>query len=181
MIMRLVLSLLFILAGSAQALACSCIGLEANKTVSEHLSNEVIFVGRPIQSRSIPEGNDWGNDLITRFEVDKSFNRELGATVDIHHTRYGSDCGKQFKLGETQLLMAYETEKGLATSICTVPLPNMFIINYFEKHEDPLIMTWSQCLDGGFLKREKAHDYEFVSTTNPACNMTAAPCLKFPH
>ena len=169
MIVRFALTLFILIATSAQAWACSCIGLDANKTVSEHLSNEVIFVGRPIQSRSVPEDVYWSNDLITRFEVNKSFNRELGATVDIHHTRYGSDCGKQFKLGETQLLMAYETEKGLATSICTVPLPEIIIINYFEKQEDPLIMSWSQCMEEGFLEQLESDDYEFIST-HPACD-----------
>ena len=107
MLFRFILSLSIVFIASAEAWACSCIEID-NKTVSEHIHSNVVFVGRPINSQLVDPARPYFGDVITTFEVDKLLKGEIAETVEIRHSQDDGSCGVQFELGETQLLMAYD-------------------------------------------------------------------------
>lgn len=170
MIPRILLALCFTLILTPYAIACSCVGIE-NKTVGEHLTSDAIFVGTPISTRHAPSDNDFGPTVITTFEVDRVFrgNPEK-RKIEISHRQDGAACGVWFMLGERQMVSAYETDAGLSTSSCSNPLPEMVIINYFEKHENTQLMSHWVCKEEGLIDSGQEVNEEtssFSISSNP--------------
>lgn len=152
MVLRLLLGLAFTIGFGAKATACSCAGVE-NKSVSEHIYGDLIFVGRPINSRYEPSNDGWQNDRITTFEVERRLQGELGPTIEILHGQSGASCGVQFILGEMQVISAHKSDTSFQTGLCSNPLPSMVIINYFEKKSNPVLKSSTSCFDtGGLVK-----------------------------
>jgi len=173
MLIRLLFAAFLLLSLTSNALACSCVGI-GNKSVGEHLSSEAIFVGTPISTRYEPSDNDFGPTVITTFKVDRVFrgNPEK-RTVEISHRQDGAACGVWFMLGERQMVSAYETDAGLSTSSCSNPLPEMVVVNYFEKHENTQLMSHWACEEKGLIDSE-TDDNEGASSfslTSNACRL----------
>lgn len=168
MLLRIVLTLGFALFTSVPAWACSCVGI-SDKSVGEHIGSDTVFVGTPISTRYEPRSGSFGNTVITTFEVDRMFrgNPEK-RKIEIGHRQDGAACGVWFMLGERQLVNAYDTDDGLSTGLCSNPLPDMVVVNYFEKHEDPQIMSYHACEKQGLLKEsDDTKDQYFSIASNP--------------
>ena len=164
MLLRLLFATLLIFTLTSNALACSCVGI-GNKSVGEHLSSEAIFVGIPTSTRYSPSDNDFGPTVITTFEVDRVFrgNPEK-RKIEISHRQDGAACGTWFMLGERQMVSAYETDAGLSTSSCSNPLPEMVVVNYFEKHENVQLMSHWSCDEKGLINAEAEDNDETFSS-----------------
>ena len=164
MLLRFILSLTFALISGAPAWACSCVGIE-NKPVSEQIHSNAIFVGRAIQSRYYPEGNEVTGKAITKFEVEKSINGQFGQTVEIIHNQNGAACGRYFEFGHIELIMADKINNQYYTSDCSYILPEMMVINFFEKGENPTLMTHWKCKEKGLLITDPNDDSPFAEKT----------------
>ena len=173
MILRFLFAASLLLSLTSNAFACSCVGIE-NKSVGEHLSSDAIFVGMPISTRYSPSDNDFGPTVITTFEVDRVFrgNPEK-RKIEVSHRQDGAACGVWFTLGERQMVSAYETDKGLSTSLCTSSLPEIVVVNYFEKHEDVQLMSHWTCDEKGLInsETEKINAISSFSLTSNPCRL----------
>ena len=139
---------------SAQAWACSCIPIDT-KSVSEHIGDNVVFVGTPISSTS---GN-WYDDAVTTFKVNKGLRGEFGETVDVQHSQSGATCGVRFEVGETNMIVAHKTKAGLRTGLCANPLPEVLVINYFERQQDLDLLSHGECRHKGLLVPDPESEY----------------------
>ncbi|MEP4052708.1 MAG: hypothetical protein ABJN22_10735 [Litorimonas sp.] len=173
MILRFILSICFLVSLTSYAVACSCVGI-SNKSVGEHIGTDVVFVGTPILTRLKPNEYRFDNTVVTTFEIDRMFrgNPEK-RKVEISHRQDGAACGVWFTLGERQLVSAYDTDGGLSTGSCANPLPDMVVINYFEKHEDVQLMSRWSCEERGLLPNE---NYE---TEDKTFSIASNPCLLY--
>ena len=156
MILRVFLAIGFALITSVQAWACSCIGIDS-KTVSKHIGDKAVFIGTPISSTS--SDANWYDGAVTTFKVHKSLQGKFGETVDIQHSQSGATCGVRFKAGETNMIVAYKTEEGLQTGICANPLPEILIIDYFERQQDLDLMNHGECRHKGLLVPNPESEY----------------------
>ena len=157
---------------SSQAWACSCIGIDS-KSVSEHLGDSTVFVGTPLQTEVTDGGNQWLDNAITTFKVQRGLQGELGETVNIHHGQSGASCGIRFKPGETQMVVAYKTETGLTTGLCSNPLPPIFIVDFFEAQDDISMKSYGECNHERFFAPDPESKYGAVLLTkdSPACEI----------
>ena len=168
-IFRVFIALSFAVLTSTQAWACSCIGIDS-KSVSEHVGDKTVFVGTPISSRSA----NWYDDAVTTFKVHKGLQGEYGETVEIRHTQSGASCGVRYKTGETQMILAYKTRAGLATGLCSNPLPPILIVNFFETQDDLLMKNYGECRENGFhlVPDPESKNGELMLAGNtPACEI----------
>jgi len=171
MLLRFLFTALLLISLTSTAVACSCVGIE-DKSVGEHLSSDSIFVGTPISTRYEPSDNDFGPTVITTFQVDQIFrgNPEK-RKIEISHRQDGAACGVWFMLGERQMVSAYETDAGFNTSSCSNPLPEMVIVNYFEKHENTQLMSHRVCEEEGLIDSEQE-----VNEETPSFSISSNPC-----
>ena len=154
MILRFFIALSFALITSVQAWGCSCLPIDS-KSVSEHIGDKAVFVGTPLSSSS----TNWYDDAVTTFKVHKGLQGEFGETVDIRHTQSGASCGVRYKTGKTQMILAYKMEEGLVTSLCSNPLPEIIVINYFEKQQDLDLLSHGECRHKGLLVPDPESKY----------------------
>lgn len=174
MIIRIFLSFVFALIGSAQAWACSCVGIE-NKRVSDQIYGDLIFVGRPIHSRYEKSNLGWDNDVITTFEIDKTLKGKASQTIEIYHGQNGASCGVQFVLGHVQIISAHKAGDIMQTGLCSNPLPEMLLIDFMEKKSNPILKSSSKCFEtGGLIKSDDPAEFapwRNAKVIDPECSL----------
>jgi len=156
--------MILLLSTASSAWACSCVEIET-KPVSEQIHSNAIFVGRAIESRYYPHGNEITGRAITKFKLEKSIKGEFGQTVDVIHNQNGAACGRFFEFGRIELIIAEEYNGQYHTSDCYYILPEMMVINFFEKGENPTLMSPWECKEKGLLITDPNDDSPFAEKT----------------
>lgn len=109
--------------GSANALACSCVEVEAQLPCGLlKKPSEVVFVGTLLFSENPPEPEDrqLGGQAHYRFRVDESFSASTAKEIDVYSGRGVADCSASFNVGEQYLVDAWRGEDGqVSVSICS--------------------------------------------------------------
>ena len=156
--------MILLLSTASSAWACSCVEIET-KPVSEQIHSNAIFVGRAIESRYYPQGNEITGRAITKFKLEKSIRGEFGQTVDVIHNQNGAACGLFFEFGRIELIIAEEINGQYYTSYCSYILPEIMVINFFEKGENPTLMSPWECKEKDLLITDPNDNSPFAEKT----------------
>jgi hypothetical protein len=124
---RLLLTLMLVAGGlvfvvPGEALACSCAPTPSfEKAVKDA---DAVFAGVVVSSEqtsgrpgffgSTPYGN-----FVYTFEVDEVVSGDVGPTVEVSSHSSGATCGIRFRGRVRYLVFAYESRRGLETSLCS--------------------------------------------------------------
>lgn len=109
-----------LLASPPSALACSC---AQRGVLWAYEQASAVFVGTVAEVKALREAGAGarGPEAMNSytFNVSRGFKGDLSHAVDVATAPYGAACGYPFRVGETYLVFASESSRGLFTGLCS--------------------------------------------------------------
>ncbi|MGH3796070.1 MAG: hypothetical protein ACRDSP_14400 [Pseudonocardiaceae bacterium] len=118
---------LFAVAGSSQAWACSCAGVEAS---AQRRDADVVFVGRVVErkeQREDPDVVSSDDPVIWTFQVDRVDKGSVQPQQDVVSALAEISCGYEFEVGRSYEVLAWRQPNAhpgqLSTDLCSGTRP----------------------------------------------------------
>ena len=111
------LAIAALFASAAVALACSC--LPYRDAAAQLAETDVAFIGVAVKTQRASPGS---RDRVTTFRVTETLKGAPARTVRVRHEiGDGGNCGISFPRNTPLLVLAYNYNGQLATSMCSAP------------------------------------------------------------